>query len=189
MIPPFTLSGVLPPFDPSLGPTHKAGVSPYPTDTSELVATFATSPTRISILEDLISYRQDLRSLGITQGFQWIDGSFVEDVETTRGRPPKDLDLVTFAYRPASVSSEASWRTFVTTNGQKLQGVGRPLLHAFYFDLHLPPHYLVNIVSYWFGLFSHQRTTFLWKGMLLLDLSTSDSLAAAELKKIRSLVP
>lgn len=53
-----------------------------------LVKRFATSAERIEILLVLIAYRTELRSLGFLDGFQWIDGSFVEQIEITRNRPP-----------------------------------------------------------------------------------------------------
>ena len=34
--------------------------------------------------------------IGIGSGFQWLDGSFLENVEMTEKRDPGDLDLVTF---------------------------------------------------------------------------------------------
>ena len=37
-------------------------------------------------------YRAALRAVGFDRGFQWLDGSFVED------RVPKDLDVVSFTY-------------------------------------------------------------------------------------------
>jgi hypothetical protein len=51
--------------------------------------------------------------VGLDNGFQWIDGSFVEDVEKSRGRAPGDVDIVTFAHRPASV---ADFKAFLNQN-------------------------------------------------------------------------
>ena len=41
-----------------------------------------------------------LRGIGITNGFQWLDGSFLEEKE------PKDLDIVCFFYLPDNVKTE-----------------------------------------------------------------------------------
>jgi hypothetical protein len=65
-----------------------------------LVQRFAASRERLDILRGLLEYRAALGAIGIVQGFQWLDGSFVEDVEVTKGRPPSDIDVVTLAYRP-----------------------------------------------------------------------------------------
>jgi hypothetical protein len=32
----------------------------------------------------------------LNQGFQWLDGSFAEQIELLEGRPPKDIDVVSF---------------------------------------------------------------------------------------------
>jgi hypothetical protein len=36
----------------------------------------------------------------MAQGFQWVDGSFLEDVERTEDRSPEDIDVVTFYWDP-----------------------------------------------------------------------------------------
>ncbi|MDA1231040.1 MAG: hypothetical protein O2856_09720 [Planctomycetota bacterium] len=48
-------------------------------------------------------------------GFQWLDGSFLEDIELGDGRPPRDLDVVTvywgydLAFQAALVSKSPKW--------------------------------------------------------------------------------
>ena len=92
---------VLPPYT-GADPTQSATMSPYKVEFLEFAQQFATSQHRADLLNGLIAYREALRNIGLTQGFQWIDGSFVEDVEQSRGRPPADIDVVTFAYGPNS---------------------------------------------------------------------------------------
>lgn len=79
MIPPFTVSGVLPPF---IGgdPTSFTGQAPYRTSMVEVVNRFSFSIERVAILEGLFDYRDKMRSLNV-KGYQWLDGSFVEDCE------------------------------------------------------------------------------------------------------------
>ncbi|TVL29641.1 DUF6932 family protein [Shewanella xiamenensis] len=172
MIPAFEQSGVLPPF---IGdsPTVAANQAPYKVSLAEFVSHFSTSPERIRILIGLLQYRIELKAKGIVVGFQWVDGSFVEDVEKVRGRAPNDVDLVTFAERPVGFS-EIDWNSFFNQN----QGLFSPAslkakykCDAYYVDLALQPKLLVSRTTYWFGLFSHQRETSLWKGMLQIDLS------------------
>lgn len=88
------ITNVIPPCtaDPGLG-THV--MTPYRCTLLELVQKYATSPERISILKGYCDFRTALISNGIT-GFQWADGSFVENVESQRGRPPGDIGVVTF---------------------------------------------------------------------------------------------
>lgn len=178
MIPIFNQSGVIPPFLPSSDPTNQAGMAPYKATMSELVNTFATSPKRISIIHGLLNYRHQLRSFGLSDGIQWIDGSFVEDVEKIRGRDPNDIDLVTFAHR--TIDDLASWDKEVK---QRLdlflpkESKNKYLCDAYFVDLSLNPFLIVDYTRYWFGLFSHQRDTSLWKGMIEIKLQCDDDTA------------
>lgn len=113
MIPTFNISGVLPPFV-GESPTVKAAMSPYLTTMSAIVGRFATSVERKKILAGLLAYRAALRNLGLVNGFQWIDGSFVEDIENTQNRPPADVDVVTFSSRPDIQAGE--WSRLVLGN-------------------------------------------------------------------------
>jgi hypothetical protein len=51
---------------------------------------------------------------------------------------------------------------------------------AYFVDLTAKPLVLVDRTRYWFGLFSHQRETSLWKGMLQVPI-VSDDVAASEM--------
>ena len=46
-----------------------------------------------------LDFRALLHSLGINTGFQWLDGSFMENVELLEQRAPKDIDVVTLSYQ------------------------------------------------------------------------------------------
>lgn len=94
MIPNFDHNNVVPPH---LGnPTETTDLSPYSCNSLELCQNFATTKERIEILKGLISFRHKMTLNGITEGFEWLDGSFIENIEITEKRPPRDLDLVTF---------------------------------------------------------------------------------------------
>lgn len=176
MIPSFEMSGVLPPFIGS-DPTTPADQAPYKVSLDEFVAHFATSVERVNILEGFLNFRIELKSKGITKGFQWLDGSFVEDVENVRGRPPKDIDLVTFAFRPNSIIDDTDWKRFITANQlffKAAMSKKQYLCDHYYIDLQTHPIPLVSQTRYWFGLFSHQRATSLWKGMLQVDLNDDE---------------
>jgi hypothetical protein len=67
---------------------------------SELVAALGTTPERCNLLVGLIKYRELLGSFGYTQGMQFVDGSFVENVETRESRSPGDIDVFSFLIRP-----------------------------------------------------------------------------------------
>lgn len=175
MIPAFNVSGVLPPFVGD-SPTIPAAMSPYQTTMTALVKRFATSAERIEILLGLIAYRTELRSMGFLDGFQWIDGSFVEQIEITRSRPPADVDVVTFARRPIIEIEE--WIKLVQTNSPLFDQAAvkaKFKCDAYFVDLGINPALIVNDTRYWFGLFSHQRDTALWKGMLAIPLDSDDA--------------
>lgn len=185
MIPSVNSSGVLPPFLPGNEPADPAAMAPYRASIKELASEFATTPERAAIFTGLLDFRDKMRNAGIDQGFQWIDGSFLEDCEKIRGRPPKDIDLVTFARRPPNYQQAAEWKAFVTSNLDLFSRVAVKAAYkcdAFYVDLFLPPEAVVACSRYWFGLFSHQRSTYLWKGMIEVPLIDDDADARALLR-------
>ena len=111
-IPSFTLDGILPPFtgsDPAQPANH---MSPYVVTATEVVSHFATSDERKEILAGWLRYRQALRNVGITRGFQWLDGSFLEDKESLGGGPPNDIDLLVYYHRPGHITSPNDWDNF-----------------------------------------------------------------------------
>ena len=95
-IPSFSIDGVLPPYISPSGPAGRAeDMSPYVVSAFEVVSTFGGSNERAKILDGWLRHREELRSLGFQRGFQWLNGGFVENKE------PRDLDVVTFLFRPA----------------------------------------------------------------------------------------
>ena len=173
-IPDCTVSGVLPPY---LGrdPGKKAEMSPFRVTLVEIAERMCASNERKEIMRGLIRYRQQLAAIGLEVGFQWLSGSFTEDIETIESRPPNDIDVVTFVRRPGAVQTDAEWRTFVEQNQPLLDP--RRVKETFHCDgyvvgLDEDPTSLVSQTSYWFGLFSHRRSG-LWRGMLELPLAVS----------------
>jgi hypothetical protein len=175
VIPELNQSGVLPPFIPEQGPTNPASMAPYKSTIVEFVNRYAQSPERIAILKGLLEYRRKLKGIGITEGFQWLDGSFVEYVELNLGRPPADVDIVTFAMRPTS--DRDVWKTIIQSNKDLFipsESKKAFQCDAYFVDLNTDPIHLVNNTKYWFGLFSHQRESYLWKGMVEIPILCSD---------------
>ena len=180
MIPNFNHSGVLPPFRPEIGPTSSAAMAPFPVSITDLVSGFAGSPERDAIMRGLLDYRAELVRSGIQRGFQWIAGSFVEDCESTRNRAPADVDVVTFARRPAGREQNSDWAAFYRENLDLFKRSAikeNYLCDAFFIDLEIPAEMVVSYSRFWFGLFSHQRETYLWKGILEVPLVDEDSQA------------
>jgi hypothetical protein len=181
-IPSFDHNLVLPPH---LGdPTDRGQLSPYPCSTLDLCQRFGTSPERREILGKFLDFRERLTSEGVTTGYQWLDGSFLEDVETREGRAPSDLDVVT-VYWGYDLS-------FQSNLFKKFPEFASPVLSKTTFRLdHYPldagykAEFTLENTRYWILLFSHNRQG-VWKGMLKIELNTpvEDSAARQELTKV-----
>lgn len=181
LIPDHSHDGVLPPFIPGSEPHEHGAMAPYKVELIEFAERFSTSEQRIEILKGLIAYREALRDIGVDSGFQWLDGSFVEDCENTRYRAPNDIDIITFAPRPEAYSNFDNWRALIGSRPDLFDPETTKeafRCDAYFVDLRVPPVYLVSQTRYWFGLFSHQRETFLWKGMVEVPFSPDDELVS-----------
>ena len=152
---------------------------------SQVVERFATTADRVHLIRGLLAYRNALYRAGIIQGFQWIDGSFVEHVEilTRRGKEPRpyDIDVVTFFYPPADgrmipdelfETEETSERYSIDAYGTSL---GQPL-----------DQNLVNYISYWHGLWSLRKLDNQPKGFVQIDLDREDDAHARDALDARS---
>ena len=176
-IPALTAEGVLPPFvGPSGAAASSQNMSPYFATALEVVTHFGGTPSRQSILQGWLNHRAGLRSVGFDRGFQWLDGSFVEN------KNPNDLDVVTYLNRPQGILNAQSLLSLRQAN---LHLFERSAVRAnfrldfFSFDLDGSPEALVQISSYFIGLFSHRRGDQRWKGMLQVRLEDpSDDQAA-----------
>ena len=165
-IPDFNATGVLPPH---LGnPIHASQMSPYPATALETCEKYGFSPDRREILRGWLNFRELLRSLGHGSGFQWIDGSFLEDVERRRGLSPQDLDVVSFL--PPSPPAIDPAILLVITN-QSLTKANYKVHHIIV-RLNWPGETIIEYTRFWCGLFSHSKDDGAWKGMLKVDLNT-----------------
>ncbi|PSV14950.1 DUF6932 family protein [Photobacterium kishitanii] len=177
MIPNFNASGVLPPYLAD-DPIRPDSMSPYKIGLAEFVAHFATSPERKLLLRGFLNYRSKMKGLGFSSGFQWIDGSFVEDVEKIKGRAPADIDFVTFSELPESIQSKDDWDQLFYENQDLFDtDISKTefMCDAYYVNIRTNPISLINQTRYWFGIFSHQRSTSLWKGILEIDFDEDES--------------
>ena len=100
-IPAWTAEGVLPLIH-SLQPMAAAR-SPYVVSLTDYVLRFGDTAERNRVLNGFLRYRAALHNAGVVEGFQWLDGSFLEHIEMTEGRPPNDIDVVTFYRLPVGV--------------------------------------------------------------------------------------
>lgn len=178
MIPDFNIHGVIPPIRPG-EPGHSDDRAPFPTAMLVLCQRLGGTPDRRIILLGLLDLRDALRGAGIIEGFQWVDGSFAEDVERLRGRPPADIDVVTFA----ALGDEAAQRALLVGRA------GQLFDHSHVKATYHVDHYLMQTdrdrldegfarrVAYWASMWGHQRDTNRWKGFVSVPLQSNDELA------------
>lgn len=167
-LPAFNIDGILPPF---VGPDGPGGapedLSPYVVTALEVVTSLGTSEARKTILRGWLLHRAALRAVGFDRGFQWLDGSFVED------KVPKDLDVVSFTYRPPAIRDRDALARHLQANMHIFaRHQVKAMFHLDFFpiDLNGSTEAVVNLTRYWLGLFSHRREDHVWKGMLQVRL-------------------
>ncbi|MGY2199058.1 DUF6932 family protein [Pseudomonas gingeri] len=178
MIPEWNAEGVLPPVNED-DPTG-FDRAPYEVALAQIVERFATSVERCDILKGYLAHRAELHKMGMKTGFQWLDGSFTEDIEMLEHRSPRDIDVVTFT---------AADDTFFGNLGDHeinlLGGDRENLKKEFRIDFYIqslldPAESLVAMTTYWYGMWSHRRTG-QWKGFLKVDLSPAQDVDAENL--------
>jgi hypothetical protein len=184
IIPGWNSQGVLPPVDTS-NPVSRDR-SPYVVSVDDFVLRFGTSLERLNILDGLLSFRSALHVAGLISGFQWLDGSFLESIESLESRPPHDIDVVTFYYLPSSHTQ----RTLLSGHPQLFDRdfiKNNYHVDAYFIDLMSNiPEELISNSAYWYSIWSHRRNS-LWKGYLQIDLSqTDDHIAKDNLDGIMS---
>lgn len=167
-IPDFNHNNVLPPH---LGnPTDRSHLSPYSCTILELCHKFSTSKERIEILKGLINFRKRMNDVGIIKGFQWIDGSFLENIEVTESRSPNDLDIVTF-YGGLTPSEQSNIRATFPEFANPAIAKKTFKLDHYPVDYSYQPDVTVEMTRYWIQLFTHNRNS-IWKGILRLSINT-----------------
>lgn len=172
--------GVLPPVRPGQSGSSQDR-SPYVTTLLDIARSFGTSAERQDILRGLLALRSKLHDMGLREGFQWLDGSFFEHVEMTRGRPPGDIDVVTFVYlgteENQTAMTEAAPEIFYPPKAKEkysvdhyVYGLGEPM-----------GHWEVRGVAYWYSMWSHRKKDDLWKGFVEVTLDTAGDAAVLAL--------
>ena len=170
-IPGFNSQGILPPFS-SEAPASRDR-SPYRASLRDFVLRFGNTATRQDLVQGFLNFRGALAKIGLVNGFQWVDGSFLEDIETVENRDPRDIDVVTFYHLPEGETQEtlfaAAPRIFSPQDTKKDYRVD-----AYYVQLNAgTAEPMVEQATYWNSLWSHRRNG-QWKGYLQIDLSPSE---------------
>lgn len=180
-IPAWTADGVLPPLNTSQPVSPQR--SPYVVSLTDYVLRFSDTLERQAIVDGLLRYRAALHAVGLVQGFQWLDGSFLEHVERIEGRAPNDVDVVTFFRLPAG-TSQAQLLSKVPTLFEHDLVKSTYRVDGYAVHLGMEPERLTQWSAYWYSVWSHRRNQ-LWKGFVQVDLKpTEDTAAVATLASI-----
>ena len=168
---------MLPPY---IGNPAVGNQSPYEAKSYEVVQVLGLSIKRCDILKGWLEHRSELRKLGFRSGFQWLDGSFVED------KSPNDIDIVIFHENQAAQNAKiiGNNKEVFLPDFSKIKYKVDP----YYVDISRPGESLIEQSSYWLNLFSHRRKDDLWKGMLKVrtNTPTDDKDAEKLLSSLRS---
>ena len=173
-IPNWSPRGFLPPVpSETAAPLNR---SPYQASLVNFVLRFGNTKPRRKIVSGFLEFRGALQTMGLVNGFQWIDGSFVEDIETVERRAPGDIDVVTFFHLPDD-SDQATLHQQSPRLFQPEATIEDFGVDAYFVQLNAVPESLVARSAYWYSLWSHRRDG-QWKGYLQIDLSSADDQAA-----------
>ena len=181
-IPSWNARGVIPPVNMLVATSAER--SPYKVSLLEVIQEFGTTPERRCILDGFLRYRAALHAVGMMSGFQWLDGSFFENIELIEARPPSDMDVVSF-FMLAPGQTQLTMLTMNPTLfptdevGHKAVKVAY-MVDGFMQGLQAAPHRLVSSATYWYSMWSHRRDLS-WKGYVEVDMSPEhdgDAIAA-----------
>ena len=165
-------SGVLPPIWPGEGGISPKR-SPYSATLTEVVDNFAISNERKTILDGLLEYRRALYAAGIVRGFQWLDGSFMEDVELHQSRSPNDIDVVTYFVLPDD-ETESSLLSKAPHLFDREGVKAKYKVDSYYGVLgQTMSESDVRKIAYWYSMWSHNRNQ-TWKGFVRTELNPSE---------------
>ncbi len=171
-IPYWNACGVFPPIDAS-APTSPER-SPYSVSLIDIVMRFSTTTERRSVLTGFLNYRAALHGFGLTEGFQWLDGSFFEDIEAIEQRAPHDMDVVSFYDTPDNFTITDEQAQLFDQAAAKV----RFRVDAYVVELNkVTPRELVFWSAYWYSMWSHRRNQ-VWKGFLKVELAPTEDAQA-----------
>lgn len=146
--------------------------SPYEVSLVSFVERFATSGQRCRILRGFLGFRKVLHASGVSSGFQWVGGSFVEDVEGREGRIPRDIDVVTFL--DGASCSPPRFPSWLFDHDRVKSQL---LVDCYWVEPAASETCRRRISTYWHSVWSHRRDL-QWKGYLQIGLQPADDEAA-----------
>lgn len=180
-IPEWNLHGVLPQI--VVNATEEIR-SPYRVSLPDVVLRFGNYRDRWLILNGFMRFRQRLHALGLTSGYQWLDGSFVEDTEVLLGRQPRDIDVVTFYSEPSGQTQQelvaAHPDIFSFDHAHADARKKEFLVDSFMISLSGDPSYVQEQTCMWHDTWSRRRNG-VRKGYVRVDLDPTDDQEALDL--------
>lgn len=181
LIPLWSHQGIIPPIDEN-DPTSPER-APYPVNVQQVVERFSTTIERCSILDGFLAHRAEIHRIGIVSGFQWLDGSFMENVELLEGRPPSDMDVVTFPMITEAVEQRLQPADIqILTDNPWIKETYK--VDFYLIPLSESPETLIELAAYWYSMWSHRRSQ-QWKGYLSVRLEPDHDQQAKELLEMR----
>jgi hypothetical protein len=182
-LPHFDARGLLPPI--SGGDDTNSDRSPYFCTMTELCSAMGSSDHRKLLLRNLIDYRAVIASDDFIDGVQFINGSFVENIELTEGRDPNDIDVFSILMPPQKyVNAPALWQSNGIAFWQNEIADNPKNRVRFSLDVY---GLIVNVANlglflrqslYWYSLFSHKKSSREWKGFVAVPLNVIDDQTA-----------
>lgn len=181
-LPPHRADGYLPDF--LAGPAAE-GRSPFLVTAIHLVEIYGQTAKRREFLVGFFGYRDRLRRAGLV-GVQWLNGSFVGDVERRENRDPGDIDVVTWY---SSQRNQLELRTADPSLWNRDAIKAQHFVDAFPICANQPPYLLLTMACYWHGMWSRSKKDSIptMKGYVALELSDSDAADKAALDRIQKL--
>jgi len=175
-IPNWNAVGVIPPIWPGY-PGHSPVRSPYPASPLDVAQEFGASSERLKILDGWLRHRKEIHTAGIASGFQWLDGSFLENIEANENRSPKDIDVVTWFELPVGMAESdfhnahpEMFDSTYTKPNYFVDAYGFPLGNRMG-DMD------IELVTYWYSMWAHRRD-FTWKGFVRVEMNPAADQAA-----------
>lgn len=160
--------------------------APYPLSLAAFAEQFVTSKERVRLFLGLLALRRDLAAIGVSQGFQWVGGSFVE----RQPREPRDIDVVTFFVMPGALAEPGKAEALAQEHPalfSRRECMTKYTCDSFLVRLAMREE-MFRAMTLWYALLSHDRRTLGWKGFVQLSLDgalDAEALAWAERQRER----
>lgn len=176
-IPAWNSKGLIPP----IGSGESNLRSPYIASLEEFVLRFSLSSQRCKIIKGFLDYRSRLHAAGLVNGFMWVNGSFLENIELIEKRSPNDIDFVIF-YRPPLGKTEQQIieenpDIFAFSKHMKKVLKEKYFVDPYFVNLENSSEKILERGTYWYSMWSHRRNE-AWKGYIQIELDSSSDEAA-----------